>query len=337
MRWLCVGYALLGMGVGMLPVTGSQAASFDCAKATKPTERIICQDKGLSAADEQMAKDYARVMAEVPPNLKALIQKGQRSWIVFVPLTCSTDGRGTIKDQTQFAQCLKTEYDQRIATLTREPRQIGPFKSVTVSEFQAMPSSSTDPDFFPIVTHTKSVTLVYGGDDQQATRLNAWLQSLAASTNAGWNDPDTSASFSVSLSAVNAVLATATLSSDLFGVGAAHPVATATERHLVLATGKALTYRDMFQPNARNALTNLVWTGLKKSLGNDLMLEKKSDLTRMVEDPGHWSFGAAGVTFNFNVYEVAAYVMGPQDITVPWSALRTMLTPLGQSIADATQ
>ena len=334
MRWVSRALKLSAILV-IGSASAASAASFDCSKASKPIEKVICADPALSASDEQLGRDYARLLAEVPASLKSVVQKSQRSWLAYVPLTCSSDGRGTIKDKAQFTQCVKSEYEQRIATLSKQPQSLAAFKLITSAEFQAMPSSSTDPDFFPIVTHTKSVSIVYGGIDGDAERLNAWLQSLAASNDAGWNDPETTVSFDVRLASVNAVLASATLSSDLFGVGAAHPLATSSMRHLILATGKPLTSRDMFQSNARNQLTNLIWNELKKKLGGDLMLEKKSDLAKLIEDPARWSFGADGMTWNFNVYEVAAYVMGPQDITLPWPSLRTLLNPIGQSIAAA--
>lgn len=313
------------------------AASFDCSKANKPIEKAICATPPLSTADEQLGKDYARLLGEVPASLKPIVQKSQRSWLAYLPLNCSSDGRGAIKDMSQFTQCLQSEYGQRITALKAQPQNVGPFRLLTSAEYQAMPSSSTDPEFFPVVAHSKSVSIVYGGDEKEAERLNAWLQSLASGNNAGWNDPEVSVSFDVRLTTVNAVIASATLSSDFFGVGAAHPIATSSSRHLVLSTGKPLTARDVFLSNTRNQLTNLVWTDLKKKLGNDLMVDKKSDLTKLIEDPARWSFAADGLTFNFNVYEVAAYVMGPQDITLPWPSIRTLLTPLGQSIADAAR
>lgn len=329
--------AALGGAIGSAGWPQANAASFDCRKASKLAELAICEDKALSAADDRLAQLYSRVLGELPPSVKPAFQKTQRSWIAYLPLACSSDGRGAVKDRPQFVQCLKSEYDVRIAALNGQPKTVGAFQTIPIGEFQAMPSSSNDPDFFPTVTHTKSVTIVFGGDDKRAAQLNGWLQTLAGTDKANWNDADTSASFDVALAAVNDVFATATLANYMFGVGAAHPLALSSTRHLILASGKTLTSRDMFQPQTRDRLTDLVWAALKKKLGNDLMIEKKSDLIKMVEDPGHWRFDRDGLTFSFNVYEVAAYVMGPQDVTLAWPLLRDMLTPLGQTIAAAAR
>ena len=231
-RWLAAaGMAVLMEWVGPLAgasgpmVQGAMAASFDCSKAAKPVEKIICTNAPLSQADEALAREYKRLMDALPAALKPVLQKGQRSWIVYAPLNCSSDGRGAIGKPAEFAQCLTQEYQQRIRTLQGQPVQIGPFSAMQADEFQAMPSSSNEPDFFPVVSHVKSVATIFGGDDAQATRLNQWLQTLAASEKASWNDPETSASFSLTLIAANSVFASAIAATDIFGVGAAHPLA----------------------------------------------------------------------------------------------------------------
>lgn len=313
------------------------AASFDCTKASKPSEKLICATPDLSKADIALAREYTRLQDALPASLKPVLQKGQRSWIIYATLNCSSDGRGTISKTTDFSQCLLQEYERRLAALSQQPRQIGPFRVMQADEFQAMPSSSKDPDFFPIVSHVKSVARVYGDNEAQAARVNQWLGGLAANANASWNDPDTSASFSLTLTAANDVFASASVETDVFAVGAAHPLALTKMVHLVMATGKALTWRDMFQPQARAKLTSLAWTALKKKLGPDLMIEKQSELAKLVEDPGHWYFTAQGLRLQFNVYEVAAYVMGPQEITLPWPMLKGSLSTLGETIADAAR
>ena len=64
------------------------------------------------------------------------------------------------------------------------------------------------------------------------------------------------------------------------------------------------------------------------AFGDDLATCRDATLGRI---------GADGLTIAFNVYEVAPYAMGPQDITLPWAALRDELTNLGQSIVTAAR
>jgi len=333
MRWRFAVAVLAA--IGFSPV--ALAASFDCSKAAKPHEKIICADPALSKLDEALAQTYTRLMADLPAALKPALQKSQRSWLAYGPLACSGDGRGTIKDKPAFAQCLKTEYDRRLTALKQQPGTVGTFRTLAVTEFQAMPSSSDDQEFFPVVTHDKTMTIVFGGDENVTNQLNTWMQSMAAPEKAGWNDADTTASVTVALAQANTVFASAVISSELFGVGAAHPISMSSSAHLILASGKPLTFRDMFGPTATSKLVALSWAQLKKKLGKDMMVEKAADIAKLVTDPGHWLIGPDGLTIAFNVYEVAAYVMGPQDITLPWAALRNELTALGQSVAAATR
>ena len=48
---------------GLLPAIPAQAAGFDCAKAVSPTERTICADPVLSAADDALSAAYRAAWA----------------------------------------------------------------------------------------------------------------------------------------------------------------------------------------------------------------------------------------------------------------------------------
>jgi len=56
------------------------AASFDCARATTPTERAICGDAKLSELDEYMGRYFAAARDAVKEGASCL-QSGQREWL----------------------------------------------------------------------------------------------------------------------------------------------------------------------------------------------------------------------------------------------------------------
>lgn len=92
----------------------ANAASFDCSKAAKPLEKLICSDPGLDAADTQMGDAYKQANAAVP--LKGFVAATQKAFNASYA-TCLLDGRG--KPQTGAAavkQCLQT-ISGRIAEL----------------------------------------------------------------------------------------------------------------------------------------------------------------------------------------------------------------------------
>jgi len=68
------------------------AASFDCAKATSPYDKLICAKPNLSAADEQITSAYGRARARLSAEGKRLMVEGQRSWVKYARESLSLEG-----------------------------------------------------------------------------------------------------------------------------------------------------------------------------------------------------------------------------------------------------
>jgi uncharacterized protein len=81
------------------------AASFDCAKAATKSEKLICADPQVSAADEQLAEVYRRVLEQLSDFDKDGLKKEQRNWIK------------TQRDACPDAACMLKAYQARIAAL----------------------------------------------------------------------------------------------------------------------------------------------------------------------------------------------------------------------------
>jgi uncharacterized protein len=81
----------------------ARAASFDCAKAKAPVEKMICSDAALSDLDGRLAVTYRRALglAADPEALKA----EQRAWLT-----------GERKSCTEVA-CLKQAYQKRLTAV----------------------------------------------------------------------------------------------------------------------------------------------------------------------------------------------------------------------------
>jgi uncharacterized protein len=94
--------SLLGVLILALSAT-TEAASFDCAKASSLVEKAVCADAELSRLDDTMAKSYQQAMADTP-NAAAL-RAQQRSWLKEVRNAC------------RDVACLTTAYAERIAAL----------------------------------------------------------------------------------------------------------------------------------------------------------------------------------------------------------------------------
>jgi len=98
---LTVAASLLGSLLAGAPP--ARAASFDCAKAKTPVEKMICSDAALSELDGRLASAYRRALglASNPEPLKV----EQRSWL--------TNERSKCAD----VACLKRSYQQRLTAL----------------------------------------------------------------------------------------------------------------------------------------------------------------------------------------------------------------------------
>lgn len=101
---------IVGLIVLLALNTASGAASFDCAKAATPTEKMICANQRISDLDEYLGRYYLTARAEVGRGA-ACLTPNQRDWLRNVRNVC--------KD----VACLERVYLNRLAEL--DPLQIG--------------------------------------------------------------------------------------------------------------------------------------------------------------------------------------------------------------------
>lgn len=98
---------------------GSLAASFDCSKASRKVENLVCQDADLSRFDEELSaayKDVARTASD-PKELRS----DQRKWIARRNECANTD-------------CLREMYLKRLRDLPRYQREYEVVYSGTVMD-----------------------------------------------------------------------------------------------------------------------------------------------------------------------------------------------------------
>jgi len=80
--------------------------SFNCDKATTPTEKAICSDANLAELDSKLAKVYSEALSKAKnPDEKKNMQEKQKEWLKERN-SCSAD-----------IQCLKKSYETRVQKL----------------------------------------------------------------------------------------------------------------------------------------------------------------------------------------------------------------------------
>ena len=120
--------SLLAVPASFTPTAAFSAPSFDCAKASTPAERLICNtdlDETLAGRDNELAAIYKRVLTAAG-NRRANIVAAQTQWIRQRDEACIQPE----KSNDQRARCLAERYDERIQAL--KPMQAGVQESMAI-------------------------------------------------------------------------------------------------------------------------------------------------------------------------------------------------------------
>lgn len=110
--------------------------------------------------------------------------------------------------------------------------------------------------------------------------------------------------------------------------GGAHGIYMATFLNMDLTLMRPLRLDDIFVGKYKEALTDLIW--------NQLMADHKVTTHEALEDMGYASTGditptenfylsKKGITFYYNVYDIAPYSMGPVKVTIPFAMMEHLL------------
>ena len=111
--------------------------------------------------------------------------------------------------------------------------------------------------------------------------------------------------------------------------GGAHGIYSSTFLNMNLRTLTPIRLDDLFISEYREDLTDLLW--------NQLMADNKVATHQELEDMGYATTGdleptenfylsKEGITFYYNVYEIAPYVMGPVKIMLPYEVMQHLLS-----------
>jgi hypothetical protein len=110
--------------------------------------------------------------------------------------------------------------------------------------------------------------------------------------------------------------------------GGAHGMHAAFFLNIDLATKRPLTLDDLFTGDYKESLTDLIW--------NQLMADNDAKSHEELEEMGFGSTGEIvptdnfyldkdGITFYYNVYDIAPYAVGEIKVTVPFDMLDHLL------------
>ena len=126
------------------------AASFDCGKARRPLEKLICSSPELDAADTRMGEVFKQVNVGFP--LRGFLSSTQRVFLSGYPF-CMTDETGKALSGAEAARRCALEVRARTAEIEAQAR--------------AKVYSDANDKF----THDSLAVLIYSVDDRKRVRL----------------------------------------------------------------------------------------------------------------------------------------------------------------------
>jgi uncharacterized protein YecT (DUF1311 family) len=330
----------LALSVSLAALSTAHAASFDCAKATSAAEKLICATPALSSLDEELAKAYKTLREELDPKGQALLKESQKRWLRYWPVICSEDPT-KLKSATQDPVCIQELYLERLKVLTLDRDRLkGVMGGLSLYQLTFDSANTPHPDlsevaFRPFVDHdisfpqlvTKNLT---GEALALAQAVNVWL-SPSQEDLKRLGDRESETSVQSALSVVTPRLWSVAVTSNFMGLGAAHPVDTSSNKHFLVAHKRALTAADVFAKQGWPAkLARLTLQAIKAQLSADVTDSDSlslKELERLAQRPESWRFTARGLVVEFNVYEIASYASGPQEVTLAWASLEPLLAP----------
>lgn len=115
---------------------------------------------------------------------------------------------------------------------------------------------------------------------------------------------------------------------NYYDTGGAHPNGFSFALNFDLKTGRELLLADLFKPNSDylKVISDYSINNLKETLGDN------SDDEWIGKGAGadasnfrSWNLTKKGLEINFDSYQVAPYVAGPQEVTIPFEDLKSVL------------
>jgi uncharacterized protein len=333
----------------LLAGAAAHAASFNCARAKTPQEKVICASPALSNADSQLNSTYQTLLAVAPPQITAQIREGQRQWLHSLPITCAArpDAPPGVLER-----CLGDAYRERIRLLEHTVSYRGRI------EFYWKSIALAAPDDAETAAGDRQRGALSGQGVLNATwpqaqlptpEWRAWNRAMedAARNLASQGDAkpgeswkpqwavDMNTDVSVSLNLVTPDLVIAILSNQWYGHGAAHPNIENVQFNWLLQKQRELRPDDVFRPESgwQDFLEQRCMKDLKAQFGPDYpqsewapgFIEKA--LHEIVTHPASWRLSADALTIPFDAGTVACHACDAQPVVIPWTDLKPMLQP----------
>ena len=245
---------------------GTFAWSFDCQKATTPTEKAICSSPKLVSLDTELNKAYSETLARInqDPSAAKNFKSMQKDWLKKRAETCKSD-----------VQCLTSSYQAQV-------EKIKTFSAPATSASVNSPSSSAEVGgiaYKPVIKKAETpdeLNLEYpvfsGSNKAAVDRLNKWVKSVWGTDNqCDPHDKSEVGEFThtIVVQTLTPAIVIMKETSGGFCPGNAHPNMSQADFVVEIASGKTVDFWKKLTPASRKKLLKQISEQGKKDSSDD--------------------------------------------------------------------
>jgi len=333
----------------------AHAASFDCAKAKRPVERVICSDPKLSAADSAMSAAYRGDLSRLSSNSVGLLRVDQVQWLAYVQQVCTVNMPATTR--ANAAACLKPLYDDRIKQLRGAVAVRDGLAFLTRTQFLAAANTPNKNPDMPQGEHAGFGTMqaTWPMADTDEEEWIAWSAAVEAhmlkTAGAGqvqelidgtkrtlpktWDDMMAAGADTQITGVFRNVehgRVTTVIAAEGMGQGAAHPYETSETLTWLLKEKRALRAENVFASVGwEHRLGEMAWADLstpnqkEKFLYDEVNGPDAKPLRQVLVDVTNWTLEKDGLHISYPDYAIAPRLYHPDDTVLSWVTLKPLL------------
>ncbi len=258
-----------------------------------------------------------------------MLQRSEHGWLKYVSTVCPIGGAVKAEIFQSPENCLTREYQDRVKHLAEAGKKVGPFVFNRIDLYSAVPSNDKFGARFGFLTQHAAFPQI---DSPLSPNAEAWnrkqAQSLPLAGDCG--DGDYVADYNLDFASERLI----SVQTNFYEYchGAPHGMGWGKVENTVLSpTQRPLKAEDLFGADAewRPKRQKLFWdtlaaTGWRPPDGLQESIRQQMD-ERFI-DPASWTLTQDGIQISFGSYEGGCYACTPQPVTVPWRALKPLLS-----------
>ena len=300
----------------------------NCQQAKTTTDKAICGNAELGAADKAMAAAYAALRTKLPTEQQKALLADQRRWVTRRTAACGD------KADEAFAQCLLAETEARRRFLGGEspnggddaPRIVPAlFHEARKGRYEISieyPQMLTPRSPAASAFERAARAIAFGKDavkeyrEMERPMAKGAENYYEATYNLAYADPK---------------LVSLVFTFDTF-TGGAHPNHARTTLLFDMTQGRALGLADVLaDPKAAvSEIAALCKAKLEEQAKKeDWELFDNADVAAVVGEASNWAADKDGIDILFDPYSIAAYVVGPRECRLSYADLKQWLKPGG--------